>query len=193
MCGKDDHQVGWCQRYGGSPPRVRERLGELSTGASTLRITPACAGKTANLLFIFRSPKDHPRVCGKDELTVPISAIRTGSPPRVRERPSICLRMCSAKGITPACAGKTSSDLKHPGICQDHPRVCGKDTDYLDLQAKVVGSPPRVRERQPCVENGEIAVGITPACAGKTLHRLPKGSGTGDHPRVCGKDRKTAG
>ena len=56
-----------------------------------------------------------------------------------------------------------------------------------------IGSPPRVRGKgvQSC--NERVAVGITPAYAGKRLQN-DKGNIYGrDHPRVCGEKRTTAG
>ena len=56
-----------------------------------------------------------------------------GSPPRVREKPSSVDNSFSRLGITPACAGKTSSDTRDHGATQDHPRVCGKNPLRLHL------------------------------------------------------------
>src|SRR5699024_1413390 len=51
----------------GSPPHVRERLKPFENFLNVVGITPACAGKT----FIPRLrgfvPRDHPRMCGKDD------------------------------------------------------------------------------------------------------------------------------
>ena len=52
--------------YTGSPPRVR---GKLKKGAEELveeRITPACAGKTNELVERAETIGDHPRVCGEN-------------------------------------------------------------------------------------------------------------------------------
>ena len=56
-----------------------------------------------------------------------------GSPPRVREKPSSVDNSFSRLGITPACAGKTSSDTRDHGATQDHTRVCGKNPLRLHL------------------------------------------------------------
>ena len=66
--------------------------------------------------------------------------------------------------------------------------MCGKNrnTDYsLNIQT---GSPPRVREKLSQVISAIVTVGITPACAGKTLLQLLKLFFAQDHPRVCGKN-----
>ena len=108
VCGKDlgCHKV--TLRPVGSPPRVRERLSDISSKTSTVRITPACAGKTAQGAEITLPPTDHPRVCGKDHRPTCHITKRIGSPPRVRERPYYCAGMGRGNRITPACAGKTS-------------------------------------------------------------------------------------
>ena len=71
-------------------------------------------------------------------------------------------------GITPACAGKTSSVKLSLNIIQDHPRVCGKNSFLTLGNAIGVGSPPRVREKLPETGEAGTKLGITPACAGKT-------------------------
>ena len=50
-----------------------------------------------------------------------------------------------------------------------------------------IGSPPRVRGKgvQSC--NERVAVGITPAYAGKSWGRARTSSRRRDHPRVCGE------
>ena len=86
---------------------MREKLAEVGSAYLTIRITPACAGKT--------------------ELAHAKDLGAVGSPPRVREKPIERLRVYIWQGITPACAGKTDQ-LKECGILRgDHPRVCGKN------------------------------------------------------------------
>ena len=91
-----------------------------------------------------------------------------GSPPRVREKLRNIYIFRLVIGITPACAGKTTSFfLKFAGFW-DHPRVCGKNKPTKFTEPQAAGSPPRVREKLfDEVEKGHRE-GITPACAGKT-------------------------
>ena len=68
----------------GSPPRVRGKVNAYSICIYTLRITPACAGKskiTASKFYYFQ---DHPRVCGEKVKIKIIYINQLGSPPRVR-------------------------------------------------------------------------------------------------------------
>ena len=50
------------------------------------------------------------------------------------------------------------------------------------------GSPPLVRERLVSIVMARLHVGITPARAGKTMHRRLFPGQCWDHPRSCGKD-----
>ena len=48
-------------------------------------------------------------------------------------------------------------------------------------------SPPRMRGKGNLLLDGNIPLGITPACAGKRLLPLPVCLHRRDHPRVCGE------
>ena len=90
--------------------------------------------------------------------------------------------------ITPAYAGKTSSRFLPLRHFEDHPRVCGKDLDFMINHLTFLGSPPRMRERHKSGNQKIVAYGITPAYAGKTQQPIRRRLSTWDHPRVCGKD-----
>ena len=49
-----------------------------------------------------------------------------GSPPRVRGEDNCICAFCSGKGITPACAGRSTHRAQTRLKSQDHPRVCGE-------------------------------------------------------------------
>ena len=66
VCGKDPFVTHVKGFTAGSPPRVRERLGDNITTEPHRGITPACAGKTAKTDYPVVPVQDHPRVCGKD-------------------------------------------------------------------------------------------------------------------------------
>ena len=70
-----------------------------------------------------------------------------GSPPRVREKLAFHEDEYFDDGITPACAGKTTSKLLTKDLAWDHPRVCGKNVTEEVGEIRDVGSPPRVREK----------------------------------------------
>ena len=70
------------------------------------RITPAYAGKRRAKKPDLTYEEDHPRVCGEKESVNDGTAIRAGSPPRMRGKASGVLSFGACIGITPAYAGK---------------------------------------------------------------------------------------
>ena len=152
----------------GSPPLVRERQRLQYALKQCSGITPARAGKTHQFCQPNRAVEDHPRSCGKDYISISTSWTAAGSPPLVRERHKNAGDRNGRKGITPARAGKTTSNNYLSNSMQDHPRSCGKDWHQESESAPLQGSPPLVRERlTPCYDSKRY-VGITPARAGKT-------------------------
>ena len=55
----------------------------------------------------------------------------------------------SVLGITPAYAGKRTSDAVCSMRCWDHPRLCGEKGVYLASVLYRVGSPPPMRGKVP--------------------------------------------
>ena len=107
VCGKNEKE-GVTIDFGlGSPPRVREKRDGSKVGSHYARITPACAGKTPLIYLVLLPRQDHPRVCGKNLRRHLAHSNLPGSPPRVREKPSMRIVRLMVNGITPACAGKT--------------------------------------------------------------------------------------
>ena len=52
-------------------------------------------------------------------------------------------------------------------MSEDHPRVCGEKRIHRLQPHLLLGSPPRVRGKEPIKIFEDTATGITPACAGK--------------------------
>ena len=152
------------------------------------RITPACAGRTSIRAADGASGKDHPRVCGKNCVHSTGVLHIEGSPPRVREELRLAIRRIQRWGITPACAGRTYRLPSHSAERKDHPRVCGKNVNSGHGYIPREGSPPRVREELLGVLPDPLEVGITPACAGRTVKPEINALYVRDHPRVCGKN-----
>ena len=67
-----------------SPPRMRGKLYLERLITFTVRITPAHAGKTRGQSEGYDLDKDHPRVCGENNLNDSCCDCSRGSPPRVR-------------------------------------------------------------------------------------------------------------
>ena len=90
-------------------------------------------------------------------------------------------------GITPACAGKSEVvSVLLVGLL-DHPRACGEKVMLSCRRLFAIGSPPRVQGKGwvGTLVRGEV--GITPACAGKSMKRYPLPCFAKDHPRVRGE------
>ena len=149
MCGENRSPRAAKGKIRGSPPRMR--------------------GKQRTLPSLRGCPWDHPRVCGENIRKSLITSMRTGSPPRVRGKLSGETKITFTKGITPACAGKTSRQSRQVGKIPDHPRVCGENISYSIPPITLLGSPPRVRGKLRIFNNVFSDAGITPACAGKTF------------------------
>ena len=146
MCGKKILPAGVLPPGVGSPPHVREEVGAEPPARLSLRITPACAGRSPRLHAQSLFLRDHPRMCGKKETYKEINGIMRGSPPHVREEVWNCVIIAFAIGITPACAGRRGG---YSCCCPqqgDHPRMCGKKYCNSANNQIFVGSPPHVRE-----------------------------------------------
>ena len=172
----------------GSPPRVRGKEQRLNKLYYTSGITPACAGKRRLTAFAARPRGDHPRVCGEKSGLCRTAEKIPGSPPRVRGKVSAAFFPFGTRGITPACAGKSAIRCTFSPMDWDHPRVCGEKFRNLLLKGKKKGSPPRVRGKVVIVRQKRIQIGITPACAGKSIIARYVRFRSQDHPRVCGEE-----
>ena len=129
----------------GSPPRVRGKASLLAPLRRAARITPACAGKSVTYTWAVGVREDHPRVCGEKEAGALSEVYETGSPPRVRGKDIKPAVREFNQGITPACAGKSTSASLRISWSRDHPRVCGEKFCQNKSTITSRGSPPRVR------------------------------------------------
>ena len=151
----------------GSPPRMRGKVVSSRTILFLGGITPAYAGKRGRQACSIAGSEDHPRVCGE------------------KCRPDWCARRCWR--ITPAYAGKRRNWEEKMSSTRDHPRVCGEKSTIASWTVCRVGSPPRMRGKAAGAPVGRLAVGITPAYAGKRGFSTVGSQYRGDHPRVCGE------
>ncbi len=191
VCGEKESGEYWNDKHKGSPPRMRGKV-QLQPGQpAALGITPAYAGKSAQLEGAPPLAQDHPRVCGEKRLKVVRVLVQRGSPPRMRGKEALHHGGCSERGITPAYAGK-SLCIGCGGVDdQDHPRVCGEKDPDRDPGSQLQGSPPRMRGKGIPFDASGFARGITPAYAGKSSPAVILFSRRQDHPRVCGEKEKT--
>ena len=135
-----------------------------------MRITPACAGNTVIVLPYNKCTQDHPRLRGEYCLTAMQNRIPPGSPPLARGIPRSMGMHGRDRGITPACAGNTSSQR---GSIKS-----------------LSGSPPLARGILYIFSGCSRQSGITPACAGNTWMQLCDWIKQRDHPRLRGEYTK---
>ena len=169
MCGEQLYVVFHFCVLLGSPPRVRGTdrlvLGHEGGGG----ITPACAGNSNFSILVKQPFRDHPRVCGEQDVLDTDFADLWGSPPRVRGTGQKRRDQEAAERITPACAGNSRSLRSFGCFGWDHPRVCGEQQYMGEAQTYLVGSPPRVRGTDSFSLSSNRPFRITPACAGNRL------------------------
>mgnify|MGYP001639887470 CR=1 FL=1 len=188
MRGEDARVGKTSRRHIGSPPHARGRQRSGDPGERAGGITPACAGKTSSSPFLTTCPWDHPRMRGEDYSVAPRISKLHGSPPHARGRLREEYAKLEKRGITPACAGKTTKGRMNKMREGDHPRMRGEDVSYYNAEAFTMGSPPHARgRRERSCRYGNV-FGITPACAGKTSSRSPTAPSSPDHPRMRGED-----
>ena len=84
MCGEKSATYSPFSHKIGSPPHVRGKVPPHCCFCPALGITPACAGKRFPTAALFRSSRDHPRVCGEKEKPRRGYPLHEGSPPRMR-------------------------------------------------------------------------------------------------------------
>ena len=130
VCGEKHSLIPPLLGFGGSPPRVRGKVGQICSFDAGIGITPACAGKSTISFLAHTAEKDHPRVCGEKDYYSLSGQRLLGSPPRVRGKGKIHHSLQLVGGITPACAGKrlkrSRSTVPHAAIVPLFPSVCNK-------------------------------------------------------------------
>ena len=92
----------------GSSPRVRGKRLLLDRYDRSVRLIPACAGKTTRSSPRAISSPAHPRVCGENLRVCRSSSMKAGSSPRVRGKLSASTTYSRRRRLIPACAGKTA-------------------------------------------------------------------------------------
>ena len=168
MCGENLNLSGTYLLTAGSPPHVRGKPATTAMKRLRVGITPACAGKTRlfdNERFI---PKDHPRMCGENQIT--FHGLR------------------HSHGITPACAGKTDGSSISLKSLEDHPRMCGENQNLTLNTRTFQGSPPHVRGKRLQFHDFSMFHGSPPHVRGKLFVSCPVGNFFKDHPRMCGEN-----
>ncbi len=172
----------------GSPPRARGERGRFRYPTSPSGITPACAGRTEYAVPTSQTGTDHPRVRGENVTPPDPGLVQRGSPPRARGEPRPARHGHRRRGITPACAGRTSRSAESCRSAPGHPRVRGENLEIGSSGMVFAGSPPRARGERHPVPDAARQHRITPACAGRTVVPSSAPATGTDHPRVRGEN-----
>ena len=149
LCGEKLVIRDMAARSVGSPPPVRGKVFSAFPFAILTRITPACAGKSPG--------------CSNAR------GICAGSPPPVRGKAVPGGGFLYGSRITPACAGKSIKTPFKKTFVKDHPRLCGEKSTPSETTEGKLGSPPPVRGKGGFYYFAMVSLGITPACAGKSV------------------------
>ena len=136
-CGENAEDIPCYLVMAGSPPQVRGKPLIFVCSIGCIRITPAGAGKTCNIIVFNSLFWDHPRRCGENGMPANLHSQVTGSPPQVRGKPCPQQYILSQPRITPAGAGKTFILDSSLGALRDHPRRCGENVLHLYLPTAV--------------------------------------------------------
>ena len=176
----------------GSSPRVRGKPTKDGTTAAYQRLIPACAGKTTRAPCKNSGSPAHPRVCGENPRHRRAALLRGSSSPRVRGKRIAGGPHAPARGLIPACAGKTHVCFTVQHHHRAHPRVCGENQLHEWSASSHRGSSPRVRGKPVQHLHGGAWHGLIPACAGKTSRRRSLLRPSPAHPRVCGENLGSA-
>ena len=172
---------------------MRGKESRAGQSARAAGITPAHAGKRFSGARGAPRKEDHPRACGEKFFRSVRPSNTQGSPPRMRGKVPRFLPCVSDNRITPAHAGKSQCESYGNTQKKDHPRACGEKFVQGTADDEKAGSPPRMRGKvlfycQPCIH-----LGITPAHAGKSVHKELPRTWLWDHPRACGEKKRSCG
>ena len=129
----------------------------------------------------------NPRVGGEKITANALRALWPGSPPRGRGKDFMFCGQHLEIRITPAWAGKRYTSFRSFIRFQDHPRMGGEKRLLLGIGCKGLGSPPHGRGKGKSKSQTRCAKRITPAWAGKSIHRAGDGHFSRDHPRMGGE------
>ena len=171
----------------GSSPRLRGTRLAVRRLPARFRFIPASAGNSLPTTMSATRSTVHPRVCGELNLSRHVTALDTGSSPRLRGTHLVANGHKPGIRFIPASAGnsfgKATVAIRNPV----HPRVCGELMIAFKSLGKQYGSSPRLRGTRGKAGLSGAVHRFIPASAGNSWSpRLPR-IRTPVHPRVCGE------
>ena len=172
----------------GSSPLTRGKRTDKSAYLNELRLIPAHAGKTLEMLLCVALTRAHPRSRGENRRARARMRLARGSSPLTRGKRR-ARRSCSARRrLIPAHAGKTSACETNTVGQRAHPRSRGENSAQCLLARRNLGSSPLTRGKQSgsCVIIEKLR--LIPAHAGKTRQDLAARPDQRAHPRSRGEN-----
>ena len=183
--------VGEAISYTGSSPLTRGKQTGVESKPRDLRLIPAHAGKTLIGETAAVIATAHPRSRGENAHLLLLLRFRLGSSPLTRgklaDRPD---HACDA-GLIPAHAGKTRPIWWNHGRRRAHPRSRGENNRNAIPVKELEGSSPLTRGKRLTDQDAELAHGLIPAHAGKTVRRSRARRPCWAHPRSRGENPPT--
>ena len=159
----------WNKGYDwGSSPLARGTLWMLERAGFTIGLIPARAGNTTTPLGLGSSARAHPRSRGEHTVKTKKKEVRAGSSPLARGTHFwVYFEVCS-KGLIPARAGNTQSEISASTFSRAHPRSRGEHMSSSLSSVARPGSSPLARGTLFDGLKGAIENGLIPARAGNT-------------------------
>ena len=145
LCGEKRQLESLLSSDRGSPPPMRGKAENACVTDEGNRITPAYAGKSVIVAFVFFKSWDHPRLCGEKFIRITPIKDTPGSPPPMRGKECYTNGSCAVHRITPAYAGKSRTTARAIFRQKDHPRLCGEKFVKCSRSFTLSGSPPPMR------------------------------------------------
>ena len=150
VCGENVMIAPAYMGWGGTSPRMRGKPIPSAVERVLARNIPAYAGKTFRGFLLHTLHKEHPRVCGENELADMLWRHPLGTSPRMRGKPGVC-----------------HENREH---FTEHPRVCGENGIFHLSGRLTIGTSPRMRGKPEPYQRAAIIVRNIPAYAGKTVY-----------------------
>ena len=172
----------------GSSPHARGKLSDYLFLFNANGLIPACAGKTYVAKHLARAVWAHPRMRGENLQGDKNYIGGWGSSPHARGKPVSKPPACACFRLIPACAGKTGHHRAATQPAGAHPRMRGENNLCVTTIFIIGGSSPHARGKLVGVARPRHAVGLIPACAGKTLDMSGNIRGFRAHPRMRGEN-----
>ena len=173
----------------GSSPLTRGKRPPRPAALALCGLIPAHAGKT--IPYQARGPpgRAHPRSRGENCYNLVTALLRVGSSPLTRGKHLLVGVEAQGRGLIPAHAGKTAAFTACGVGRRAHPRSRGENCWAWSGSLRGGGSSPLTRGKQNWWHDLEVAAGLIPAHAGKTMRR-PRRRGTfRAHPRSRGENQ----